>query len=274
MKYTIKAFSEKIGLTPDTLRLYEKYGVVEPKKDENNGYRYYDDFDVRELLSCRRYRSLDFPLDQAAKLSLGIEKSDYQTTLQNQVEHITSELKRLEQVQKQLQKLNRIIGSSQIYKLSDFNLPNIPFEPEKVTQGALYRMIQTDENLLIDEVEDIAFWMSQLPEVSYSFKLSSDDPSHFDWGIAITEEMLNLYPHKCITSFDVIPASDTLKMYALSNQTNFDFNAIIKRFEIYTEQFGYVSKNLLWGRILGNYVEHNERFTLLEIYYQVNPTED
>lgn len=273
MKYTIKAFSEKIGLTSDTLRLYEKYGVVEPKKDENNGYRYYDDFDVRELLSCRRYRSLDFPLDQAAKLSLGIEKNEYHMILQNQVDHVTSEIKRLKQVQKHLQTLNHILSRSQIYKLSDFSLPNITFEPESVTQGPLYRMVQTDENLLIDEVEDIAFWMGQLPEVSYSFKLNSEDPSHFDWGIAITEEMLNTCPHKSIESFDVIPASDTLKIYALSNQTNFDFTSLIKRFEIYTKQLDYVPKHLLWGRILGNYVENKEKFTLLEIYYQVNTSE-
>ena len=70
MRYSIGEFSELIGLTPDTLRLYEKYHIVNPVKDPNNGYRYYDDLDVRNLLACRRFRSFDFPLEIAAELTV------------------------------------------------------------------------------------------------------------------------------------------------------------------------------------------------------------
>lgn len=48
MGWTIKQAAEKIGISADTLRYYDKKGIVSPKRREN-GYRYYDDADIATL---------------------------------------------------------------------------------------------------------------------------------------------------------------------------------------------------------------------------------
>ena len=48
MKWTIKQASEATGLSADTLRYYEKEGMVLPKRHDN-GYRYYDERDMVTL---------------------------------------------------------------------------------------------------------------------------------------------------------------------------------------------------------------------------------
>ena len=48
MQRTIKQTTEIIGLSADTLRYYEKEGMVSPKRHEN-GYRYYDEQDIAIL---------------------------------------------------------------------------------------------------------------------------------------------------------------------------------------------------------------------------------
>jgi len=48
MKWTIKEIAEATGLSADTLRYYEKEGMVSPKRHEN-GYRYYDESDLMIL---------------------------------------------------------------------------------------------------------------------------------------------------------------------------------------------------------------------------------
>jgi len=48
VKWTIKQTTEATGLSADTLRYYEKEGMVTPKRHEN-GYRYYDERDIRVL---------------------------------------------------------------------------------------------------------------------------------------------------------------------------------------------------------------------------------
>ena len=45
MEWTIRQTTEITGLSSDTLRYYEKEGMVSPKRHEN-GYRYYDEQDI------------------------------------------------------------------------------------------------------------------------------------------------------------------------------------------------------------------------------------
>ena len=48
MTLSIKQTAVKTGLSTDTLRYYEKMGIISSKRHEN-GYRYYDEYDVSLL---------------------------------------------------------------------------------------------------------------------------------------------------------------------------------------------------------------------------------
>jgi len=48
MELTISQISEATGLSADTLRYYEKEGILKAKRKEN-GYRYYDENDLTDL---------------------------------------------------------------------------------------------------------------------------------------------------------------------------------------------------------------------------------
>ncbi|MDR0295496.1 MAG: MerR family transcriptional regulator [Prevotellaceae bacterium] len=48
MKWTIRQTTKETGLSADTLRYYEKEGMISPKRHEN-GYRYYDERDISIL---------------------------------------------------------------------------------------------------------------------------------------------------------------------------------------------------------------------------------
>jgi len=69
MKYCISEFAALIGVTVDTLRLYEKRGIIRPIKDNKNNYRYFSDLDARDVLMSRWYRSINIPLQDAAILT-------------------------------------------------------------------------------------------------------------------------------------------------------------------------------------------------------------
>ena len=47
-KYSIGEVSLRLGLSRDTLRFYEKKGIIQPKKEEN-GYRSYTYDDISRL---------------------------------------------------------------------------------------------------------------------------------------------------------------------------------------------------------------------------------
>ena len=46
MKYTAKDVCRMLNITRETLRYYEKVGIIHPEIDPVNKYRYYDDWDI------------------------------------------------------------------------------------------------------------------------------------------------------------------------------------------------------------------------------------
>ena len=66
-KYSIGEVSDRIGLSRDTLRFYEKKGIIHPEK-EKNGYRTYTYDDILKLLKIRFYRRLDFSIEDIERI--------------------------------------------------------------------------------------------------------------------------------------------------------------------------------------------------------------
>lgn len=59
----IKEFSNLTGISPDTLRFYEKEGLLMPQRDAN-GYRIYREQDVDWALCVLRLKQMGVPLAQ------------------------------------------------------------------------------------------------------------------------------------------------------------------------------------------------------------------
>ena len=60
MKYRAKEVSRITGIPVDTLRYFEKTGVISPKIDKNNNYRYYSAWDINFLFEYLNYRKLEY----------------------------------------------------------------------------------------------------------------------------------------------------------------------------------------------------------------------
>ena len=52
MRYPIGRISKVLGLSTETIRTYERKGIVYPQKNEN-GYRTFHVLDIGTLLRCR-----------------------------------------------------------------------------------------------------------------------------------------------------------------------------------------------------------------------------
>lgn len=60
MQYKVNEVSRILNISIDSLRYYEKLGVITPKIDERNHYRYYDAWDINYLLEYLYYRRMDY----------------------------------------------------------------------------------------------------------------------------------------------------------------------------------------------------------------------
>ena len=71
----IKAFSEKLQVSIDTIRFYEKQGLLQPIRLDN-GYRHYDESCEAQLKMVIVLKKLGFSIKENAKAILEQFKQD------------------------------------------------------------------------------------------------------------------------------------------------------------------------------------------------------
>ena len=100
-KYSIGRFAAILGIDADTIRYYEKIGLLQSRRDENN-YRYYTDTDCRKLMTCRELRALGFSIKQIQSAQCDFESEQFAGFLGEREREIDREIEYLHAVQKQL----------------------------------------------------------------------------------------------------------------------------------------------------------------------------
>lgn len=59
---TIKEAEMQTGITKQNIRYYEKIGLLQPSRKQENKYRNYSEEDIRRLKLIFLFRKLDMPL--------------------------------------------------------------------------------------------------------------------------------------------------------------------------------------------------------------------
>lgn len=68
MPYTVHQLAKLAGVTPRTLRFYDKQGLLSPATHGRNGYRYYGEKELVRLQQILFFRELDFPLEDIKRM--------------------------------------------------------------------------------------------------------------------------------------------------------------------------------------------------------------
>lgn len=107
--YTIGSISDIIGLSPDTLRYYEKLGLL-TDVHRSGGQRRYTQQHVDDLQFIRRAQSMDFRLNEIAQLlklrSSPIKsRTEVRALAEEKLSAINHRIKTLRKLQKELQGL-------------------------------------------------------------------------------------------------------------------------------------------------------------------------
>lgn len=101
-KFSISQTAKMLGITTDAIRLYEKEGLIKPKRNEYNNYRYYDTSQVRLLTFIAFYRKLGVSIPEIRALLTSSSFDDVQATFEdlieqnrNQIAQLTTKIERL-----------------------------------------------------------------------------------------------------------------------------------------------------------------------------------
>jgi len=101
--YKIGAITEKTGMSADTLRYYEKYGLLTDISRNASGIRQYTDKDISKLKFIKRAQRMNFSLDEIKSL-LSMRKDPQHA--KNSVRQLTAD--KLKKIEEQLAELSTL----------------------------------------------------------------------------------------------------------------------------------------------------------------------
>ena len=95
MEYTVKALADLAGVTPRTLRWYDRIGLLKPRRTTEAGYRLYGPEQLDRLQDILFYRELGLDLSSIQAI-LDDPAFDRQAALQSHLEELKNRRDRLE----------------------------------------------------------------------------------------------------------------------------------------------------------------------------------
>lgn len=101
--YKISDVSKETGLSADTLRYYEKAGLLKNVHRAPSGIRLYSDTDLSRLRFIQRAKTMNFTLDEISKL---LQMRENPARVKKNVRQLTQ--KKLDEVEQHLKMLNTL----------------------------------------------------------------------------------------------------------------------------------------------------------------------
>ena len=82
----IKEAEEETGITRQNIRFYEKKGLIQPERNQENDYRQYSVEDIRRLKTIKMLRKLDFSVENIKEVLEG--SMDFSQAVRQQLENL------------------------------------------------------------------------------------------------------------------------------------------------------------------------------------------
>jgi len=109
----IGELAESTGVDVETVRYYEKSGLLPPPARESNGYRSYGKTHLERLAFIRHCRALDMPLADITRLLNFVDRpasdcGDINVLVDEQISRVKARLKSMRALEKQLTALRHM----------------------------------------------------------------------------------------------------------------------------------------------------------------------
>lgn len=244
MDYKIGDVSKILGIPIGTLQYYESKGIVTPRRDLENGYRYYNDWNIYELVRYQVYKMNSYSLKESLTTEENSSWENYLTTLE--------EKRKIYQKKKIFYSLLhertlRYLDIMQVARQEKFSYEIVEFN-EKMHYLLLDTLTdKLTEKLFGNEKELFAF-------VKYiiHFNLTDKKINNFKWGLALDNTIVDLMGVSVSNEVSVSAFEMCLRTYIfIENDNEYPLDFLSELFS-YIDKQGYRHTN----EIFGNYMLH------------------
>ncbi len=110
MLYKVKALADRVGVTAETVRHYQRLGLLMARRDPHNGYKLFDEEQEQRLRFITRMRRLGFSLREIAAVLDDVDhgRSPCPRVRELLRQHIEEERRRQEELAQRLTRMEAI----------------------------------------------------------------------------------------------------------------------------------------------------------------------
>lgn len=182
MKYKIGDVERILGISAETLRFFEKKGLVIPHKNESNNYRNYDTLDLKKLVAYKLYRSMDFSMGESAEILNSQSHTETFELICTQIDLIQQ---RVKYQQSLLARMGEIKHSFERVEIMGDNFFCIEDSPE-----VLFYCNQVNDVFKTEEEQSKLShqWLNQLPFIHMALFIPREEiplGKRVNWGYAV-----------------------------------------------------------------------------------------
>lgn len=222
-KYLIGEVSKLFNITRDTLLHYDKIGLLSPKKDDKNGYRYYNIEDLNYLTDIIFYKSLNLSLKDIHKAIKDSSPEEILDLIKEKEIYIKKELDKIKKVQQRLESMKISVEEC----INDSK----KIELVKDEKESYFFLEITKENKfndfidIIEKIQNINQYTFDYVEFSFLIDegvlFDKDADKKIKWGLTITENIDKIKNN--INSKSIEFVSEEKYMYTVIALNNNDY---------------------------------------------------
>lgn len=263
-RWTIGEVAKLFEVSTDTLRYYEKIGLLTSKKNKENSYRYYSYDEIIRMMDILFFRNLELPVKEIKEILTKRDISDIKNLLldsQDIVEHRIQELLHLKQQIKQATYQYKLCEEF-VGKFKFVSAPGFKYKLVSNQSEDLIAMIRKykKEDWLNDRIQYTLF-------LSYEELLKNPNFSSAQIGISVEEDNVYVLSKAEQSDLSSLSAAEYLYTVIGTNYTEERNDMLDKALKFLTET-GRKANGPLIGRYLAS--THSNRLDYYEIWISVN----
>ena len=114
---TIGKLAKRVNVNIETIRYYERRGLIPKPRRRESGYREYSDETTKRILFIKRAKDLGFSLKEvdelfSLKIAIGTTCSDVKSKAEGKIADIDDKIKILQRMKKALFKLSKVCSGA------------------------------------------------------------------------------------------------------------------------------------------------------------------
>lgn len=198
--------SKLLDIPVQTIRFYEKQGIISPERTGDGAYREYEPWDLFYLIECLTYRNIGLTVNETKKvlhqeplsyLSDCVKRRLVQLKEQRAIELLME--KHLIEYERKIEVLHYNIGKFWITKQ-----PEMAVMPNLERHGSQYQYIEKYNKVFAKWIKNMPFVQS-MQIISLNDLCDEHAPDHDIWAAAVEKDLMPVLHLRMEEGIQVIP---------------------------------------------------------------------